>query len=705
MNISKSGGKKMSAAGKIILAFGLIAIMALALVSGGCSPDRKGTPKANQPPQVFITNTPPDEGQFSRNPELNWYATDIDGYIVYFRYSVLKQEEIKINGNPVPIDEFIDSAPETQYPWIYLGVDLDNPQSTATVRLFANRDFPVDSFVTQYFFIQVEDNNGLKSEIKYRRYSRNDNYPNTHILSTEKFFINAKDSMAVAPGVVIRFDGADSADWGRAKPPLDFEWRLFGPFSETEKFFYKWRMEDSVFNPVTREFEYTDSSRVLDVAAIPSPYHLEVDSGEFIDVPQPLRHSQGRNFRNDPTDVWVADEQVTIYDVFKGLGIEKTSKYKFLFWVRSRDDGSVPDPSPAFSQFFVYEALFEQGVMIFDETYYTAPAGRWYPVNIDTIKSLMTKYLLRAGYPDAYGQTDSIIEFYNISINSPNIKVVEDSLLLAIFSHKIVILYNDDTSGPMDENQGFGYPFLTFAAINLGASGWALVRNLCGLTDLNEPGSLATTRNMTPAFQSVFGLSQVTGEGWVYMAMGLGKPQQQLKGFIEEFIEARSNNDDYPDIKVDTALVNTRYRRWLFQSEHRFDALPEVGIGVRTPFAAPLYLYNSKLGETSPYPGKVMGVRSQIGNMRTACFMFTPTGMDTVAMQETFDRMLPWLGDKFLPNASKSMAGDAYDSPGQIYERREFIKKFMRTISEHMENREAAGVYQYIPPFEESQAQ
>ena len=84
---------------------------------------------------------------------------------------------------------------------------------------------------------------------------------------------------------------------------------------------------------------------------------------------QPLAHSQGPSYASNPADVWVTDQQTTIYDVFKDVpNITKTSQYKFVFWVRARDDGYVPDPTPSFSQFLVVEALFEKSVAVFDET-------------------------------------------------------------------------------------------------------------------------------------------------------------------------------------------------------------------------------------------------------------------------------------------------------------------------------------------------
>ncbi len=378
MTASRNGIRLIS-----LVVAGLALIMLVLAVLTGCGPDRSGVAALNKPPQVFIVNTPPDGAQFSRNPDLNWYATDIDGFIASFRYAVVLDSNLRINGQRVPVDVFVDQATDEQFNWTALKVDLDHPQSTATVRLYANIDFPVDSFVTQYFFIQAQDDAGAKSDIVWRRYSRNNHYPNTH-QRADAVYINAKDSNSVAPGIHLVWDGADSTDWGRAKPPLEYEWRLYGPFNKNDSVYFNVVNENCIWNPDSGKYTNCSSARVLDLGSIPP-----VLNG----VQQPLARSKGPKYATDTTDVWVTDEATTIYDVFRDVSnLTKTTQFKFVFWVRARDDGFVPDPTPAFNQFYVVEALFEKAVAVQDETSFKRSAY-WTPLNLNLVKQLYADYI------------------------------------------------------------------------------------------------------------------------------------------------------------------------------------------------------------------------------------------------------------------------------------------------------------------------
>lgn len=709
----------MGSAGKIVLAIGIILACVLMAVSG-CAPKRSGTAAANQPPQVFITNTPPDSAQFSRNPELDWYGTDIDGYIAAFRYAVIIADSMFINGVKVSVDVFVERAKDSQFNWQYLAVSLDNPQSTATVRLYADVLHPVDSFITQYFFVQAEDNEGAWSTIKYRRYSRNNHYPNTHF-RCNGVFINAQDSTSPLGGIQLTYSGADSTDWGRAVPPLEYEWRLYGPFLDTATIFVKIVDENCTYDPITGTYVNCNHTPVLDLNLIPSAISLPLDGNRTVSIPQPLRHSKGANYANDTTDVWVSDKAANIYDVYHGLNLTKTSKFKFIFWVRARDDGFVPDPTPAFQQFYVVEALFEKGVMVLDESMYTTIGGRWTPRsnnpallenNSDTVVNVLSNFIKRAGYGDLDG-ADTAVEYYHFQNSGP----VD---LMKILSHKVLLLFMDDSKNKLNEDEGFGFTSQVFFGLNMGASGLLFARNLGGIDDYNT-GNVDMPKSTN--FALYFGISTVRCEGWLHYAMPVGNPPKP-RGYYEEFVSAYPNASGFPEISVDTTLLNRRYVEWPYwypytadstndttalhqiykDSLHYFRAIPEIGAGTRTSFAAPLYLYVSNLGADSPFNGKVMGVRTQIGSLpsaiRSACFMFTPIGTDSVASLALFEKILPWLTEKFQTTGAAKVSVSSGALTRDITDRIEKTQHYLDYFTNYATPEEKVALGLTMKPFQ-----
>lgn len=690
---------------RILTAMSLAAILVLAVISG-CAPDRKGTAAVNRPPQVFIVNTPPDGGTFSRNPDLNWYATDGDGFIKLFRYAVLVDSSLKINGQEVPVDVFVAQAASAQYNWTTLEVDLDHPRSTATVRLYANVDFPIDSFITQYFFIQAEDDQGLVSEIKWRRYARNDHYPNTHHRAAE-VFINAMDANSPMDGIVLNWDGADSLDWGRATPPLEFEWRLYGPFASDAPVYVNIVPENCTWDPVTRTYINCIDTRVLNLDALPPVIG---------DIPQPVAQSKGPNFDADPNDVWVTSQQATIYNVFRDVpSITKTSQFKFLFWVRCRDDGFVPDPTPSFSQFFVVEALFEKGVAIFDETAFLNTAF-WFPRDLNLAKRTYKNYIDGAlqqimgndyvpfdtaaitdtfQYPPATGRETDFFCVQRIRNPGPpvrNFPPVKPKLT-DILSHKVLLVTKDDADMSLRENVDLnGLVSYAYFGMDMGASGWVMARNLgtSEMTQNTEPGMYALSAN----FANYFGISDVYHEGWSYYSIRnfTATPRRPMI-WNEQFMGAFSLKADlFPDIDVDLRLLIDRYRRlddtgfFVLDTTkpydtHYFAGMPEVGAGTRTNQATALYLYNSRMGEASALHGKVMGVAQEVDNVRSLAFMFTPLAIDTLKAQQLFAVSLNWLMDKFLIAPAYKAGATAWES-GDMAARRARGREFLNRVVE-----------------------
>jgi len=688
----------MSAARTFGILISLLALLVMTFYVG-CSPDRSGDAAPNQKPIVYFVNTPPDSAQFSRNPDLNWYATDIDGYITFYRYAVIVDSLLLIGGNHVTPEIFVEQATDQQFGWDTLPVDLDNTRTSATIRLFANTEFPIDSFVTQYFFIQACDDREALSDVVWRMYSRNNHFPNTHFRAPY-YFINAPDPASPAPGISLSWGGADSTDWGRAEPPLEYEWRLYGPFEENQTIRVKLVKENCIYDPTVDSFVNCIDIPIVDVDNLPPAVQ---------NMPQPLVHSQGPNFANDPTDVWVSATTANLYNVYSTLNLTKTSKYKFVFWVRARDDGYVPDPTPSFAQFWVYEAKFENSVMVIDETGYTIAQGRWGPVHMDTVKAYFYNMLHEnLGYDDfdtIYRQdprTGAEHFFYSATRKSPTQSTPKpDSLawpqLIDVLSHRVILYHNDDVmSGPNETS--FGYLGLVFQGLDMGASGWLMSRNM-GNAGQNSPRGEEFGKSINFAIR--FGLQSVVCEGF---QRGLFVPDPRNPAYTEEFIGAYSNIQGYPHVMVDYgrgSLLDTRYPRWtVIDTLHVMQGQPETGVGTRTQFAAPLYLYLSKDGDLSMFHGKVMSVIQQLGDMRTACFMFTPMAMDPAPMRQVFEIVMPWLSAKFEEGAKASTINIPSYKTGfsDITERRARIDQFLRYMSEDATPEERAAYGMELPP-------
>ncbi|MFH1699896.1 MAG: hypothetical protein ABIE07_04840 [Candidatus Zixiibacteriota bacterium] len=697
-----SGGYKMSAI-RLPIILGLAAIVLALIINIGCSPDRTGTATPNSAPQVFIVNTPPDSAQFSRNPELNWYATDIDGYIAFFRFAVIIDTNLILNGQLVAPEIFIEQATDADFGWDTLEVTLDRPQSTATIRLYGDTLDPVNVFTKQYFFVQAEDDQGALSEIQYRMYSRNNNYPNTHI-GGGTTFINAIDANSPAPGVRMSWWGADSTDWGRADPPLEYEWRLYGPFDVNDDVIVNLVEENCTYDPTTNSYINCEEVHVLDLTTIPDTIYVNVGTAQnpqYIGKAQPVIRSRGPNYAIDKSDVWVTDRETRLYNVFEGLDLALSNRFKFIFWVRCRDDGFVPDPSPSFGQFYLYEAKFERNVLLFDESGYTSTDGRWHPKAMDTTKAVYYNLIQNAGFT-SFDTLQSGKDFFNRSAyGGPTLNYigVKKPNLVDLLSHKIIVYNADYASGGLDEsgagalngNGGFGIYF----ALDMGASGVVFARNIGNVPEgESEPYA---RYEMSLNFRQRFGIIATNIEPWLYYVVSRDYIMNPL--FTEEFIGVYSNHGDYPSIDLsygEGSLQDKRYLRWLFSPNYILDGSPEIGVCEKTQYAAPLYLYLSKYGDESRFHGKVCAVRQQIGDMRTAAFLFTPLAMDPEPMQETFSTTMDWLYEKFAADesATSQSSSGPQSSYSDIAERRERINQFLYYLDNFAtpEEREMYGV-------------
>ncbi len=251
-----------------------VVLLLLLFISGlylsSCTDTLQGDVNANQKPIVNFVNIPPDGQRFSRNPVIYWYGTDTDGLIDYYRYHVAT--ETQLNG--MSPEEYIQTLSDeitvvcdtitgadtvivcdTISDWVYIDVDpvASDPRTTITVPLIADTASPVLTYVPQWVFVQAFDMEGLGSDIVYRLFTRNDNPPQTNVIVNPRDlpFVNAPQAGGIVTGIRITWSASDKIDYPQDPPPFEFEWRLYGPYTDEEL----QEIEDSY---VTKVFETTD---------------------------------------------------------------------------------------------------------------------------------------------------------------------------------------------------------------------------------------------------------------------------------------------------------------------------------------------------------------------------------------------------------------------------------------------------------------
>jgi hypothetical protein len=115
---------------------------------------------------------------------------------------------------------------------------------------------------------------------------------------------------ATFDGIPIAWSGSDSSDYPGTQPPFDFNWLLFGPYTD----------HDSAL---------PDSSRMVSTNDDPNTPQLE----------------------------WTADSTYDAFDLRTGW---------YLFWVRARDDSLAIDSTPAMTRFEVIEPTFTKPFLLMD---------------------------------------------------------------------------------------------------------------------------------------------------------------------------------------------------------------------------------------------------------------------------------------------------------------------------------------------------
>lgn len=687
---------------KLVLVISVL--MMIALLLPGCTDTLKGELNPNQQPIVEFVNIPPDGQNFSRNAEVYWVGYDNDGQIDYYRYYVANESEF--TGTPLEYAQSLDDSE-----WIYIDVSPteSDPKTTNVIPLTADINDPVNTFVGQYIFLQAFDVEGASSEIVYKLLFRNDNPPETKIMSIASRipYVNSAQEGGIITGVKIEWEGSDVRDYeeiGLIPPPFEYEWRLYGPFSSVdsakiynELIKYVYVTEDArifdigdtlitcdtalIDNGGTTVIEETCDTVIFSSNTPNTPFYtkdtvLLVDDELF--TANLVTNSQMET--GDP-DGWIYATGDTIFNVYRNFQSDTTVQKTFVFWVRSRDDAYVADVTPEFKTFPVIDPHYERTIIVVDFTVNYAPFLTTY-VKPDTAKAFW--YNIIHHWFDSYGSSingeDSLVFDTTRLVPASPDATSQDYLIMkyaggkisisTLLKHKMMILYNENVfnSGFVAPGNSISNPQI-FQAIDAKVNVWATWRAPI-LGDLNNPKDV-TISSVPGDYRHYFGVEEVTYSAWFNHAFGLTPNTPAMR--IEDFIGAYSlDESQWPKLDIDTALLHSRFMwgntfgpivGWI----DTVAALPEVDWAVRSFGTEVMYLYQSKYGSDHPlgfdlsFEGSPIAHRKKTNLFKTVHFMFTPMCLKSDQAYEISNEVLTWLYPEDDSLATSPISENRYD--------------------------------------------
>jgi hypothetical protein len=691
---------------------------------GGCSKSLEGETDANQKPVVWFVNVPPENSQSSVNPIINWYGQDVDGQIDYYRYTVVREDDMgaalgKTNWNPQtePLTEtelatyvasHLGDLPDSLWTVLLVRADSTDPHTSNVIPMSAEMEDPVRTFVPQYVFVQAFDEEGLGSDMAYRRFLRNDNPPGTRIVAFIEGvpFINSVLPSGPATGIRMRWQGSDVIDYPTDAPPFEYQWKLFGPYSDAEYDALLDSFQVTVFvTNDARVFKYgedpdsvgVDSFYTVDSTVTPwdstldstsirwLPTSLIICDTTYVDgvvyescdtmriddfegsniygVVDTLLRVYDDDFLNSDEfyriadsshdefgNIWINDERDTIYNAYWNAPADTTQTGTFIFVVRSRDDAKVPDLTPAYRSFTVINPQHERDILVVNwglgaaenRAFTDSSAAYW----TETIDNWITE-TGRAG--DVAFDPD-----LDVQIVAPY--VTDNKMLELILRYKVAVMVQDAAvSGTWS---GLGEPVMnTMTALQTGVNVWVAMRVPLGLGYGIATG--LRTQVAPQNYQYFFGVQQTTFPGWgghlydYFDGYGYGLPR------TEHFIGTLTlDEDQWPELSVDTTRLRTRYDWggfmggiWFYPYLPELGALPQVGWCVRTFDTEAMYLFRSMYGNehglltSLSFHGRPVGVRLNRGLFRTVHLMFSPLPLEPTTGQQMVNGVMDWLYD------------------------------------------------------------
>jgi hypothetical protein len=445
--------------------------------------------------------------------------------------------------------------------------------------MFADIDTSVA--IDQFLFVRAIDNLGLRSDIEYARYSRQNHPPETYIrldtieiiqpnfnspeeVRSRKYY-SLPQSTATYPGITIGWSGTDSTDFPDEQPAFEFNWVLFGPYPD-------------------KNSALPDSSKIVRTNDNLSTPRLE----------------------------WTDQDRNTFFNLRSGW---------YVFWVRARDDAFVADPQPAIARFQVVEPSFDKEFLLLDATNWTngslLNAGsynfrdpRLDSLTPDTLRALYESLFSGHGY--AFNKaTDT---WYRQMSESPDAyRALPDRDILA--RYKALIVYDEDMQIPLDRDNNIReYSSVLGEYLNVGGRVVLIGRNLfaSSVTGWAPTGGPQEATLTGADFGYIyFGVTRMYFPSHLFYAQG------RLSD-TADFFNVIPLDPRFPVVAVDTfytLLLSQLPIPGLVDRDGDGNAnwlwIPDVNwIGIdRTRGAIGFYQFNSVYPNTSPSQGRIVGAR------------------------------------------------------------------------------------------------
>ncbi|MGB2696931.1 MAG: hypothetical protein WBD28_03620 [Candidatus Zixiibacteriota bacterium] len=608
----------------------------------GCGELEKGEYPTNVPPQLYLVNVPTGEASFSINPRVYWWGTDSDGRITEFQYLVIPESKMDLDGKSVDLglipdrdgDGFVDSLfvkaiegiPHTEWVDTLIAKHLEkagyhahrdsltaviDTQTSVNLIMFAELDTTI--FVNQYFFVRAVDNNGSTSKIwkskaqgghVFRRLSRNNHPPNTHIdtisFAKRGVYYSLPETTDTWKGIKLQWEGSDSSDYTAKQPDFYYKWELFGPFKDTFS---------------------VDLNLVVD-----SSWNKEANSRWVMQTSRTFFNLKNYNEANGGHHGW------------------------YLFRIICRDDAFVVDETPDHVFIHIVHPLIDfwpdnqRNVLLVDVSRYGSPKHYGFPMRDDREKVLD---VYKEWLSNIEGETDINFDVWYDPVNpSDAIHPPPNELLLS--KYKLVIVINHGRFSGVKGHSLIDSGYVQYQNyLNVGGNiwfvginNWSLNKGGWHLIDFGAPLSDFRSRYVVVDMaRFYFGLLQAYFPSW------------DVGNRNDEFIGAKPflGTTDFPYLESDSATVKTLLNWKEGEYDPMGNAIPGACSMVLSAWTDRLYDFESSKGMDSNLNGKPCAVRFTGKTFKTAEFAFPLYLTKNDQAQEAMKIMINWFLETGLP--------------------------------------------------------
>lgn len=494
-------------------------------------------------------------------------------------------------------------------------------------------------------------------------------------------FINSVEPSSPVAGVRLRWSGRDAVDHPYRDPEFEFEYRVYGPYSDS-------LLELATDNFVISVFRHNDGRmfrfgqgptgffEVCDTIWLPGGTREILCDTTYIDTIQSsnvygtldtLFDFEHPDFVGHPDlnrlaiisgnagDAWITAERDSLYNLFASLPSDTTLQMNFIFTVRAREteNPEAVDPTPAFATLSVFDPKHERDVLVMNWVG-SAMENRALEPAIEAFWS---------GAIDSWATNNGLGEVIDFDFPRDLTHISDYSgstqaLGLAL-KYKIMINIQDACVSGGWAAQGGSFLDVVTAMLD-GTNVWVAARVPVDNGYLGQDRSPPQIVVTSDLYWYFFGVDRYYFPGWSYPfyrgsdGYGYGLPRS------EDFVGASASYPaTWPDLSIDTAFLHSRYK-WegsidpLVRPFQPFfpelGALPQVGWVEVSEEVEILYRYVSLYGEEEHpfdtarhYHDQPVMHRLEREDYRTVHSLFTPQALEETTGQQMVDSVLNWL--------------------------------------------------------------